>query len=109
MQFFYIKDDNGLVPLRSFIFREGQSRLVRIPTFGGDVLQRTRPDPDTFTMDATGTGQMLGQFRVVDTNYTVYECFATNVNGGSGGMTLSGVVTSRWQLEAPKTDPKESK
>jgi hypothetical protein len=99
MQFFYITDDNGIVPLRSFVFRQGQSRLIRIPTLGGDVFQRTRPEPDTFTMDATGTRQLLGPFRVVDSSRTVYECIGTNVNGGTGGTTISGIVTGRWQLE----------
>ena len=99
MQFFYITDDNCILPIRSFVFRQGQSRLIRIPTLGGDVFQRTRPEPDTFTMDATGTRQLLGPFRVFDSSHTVYECIGINMNGGTGGTTISGIVTNQWQLD----------
>lgn len=104
MQFFYVRDGNELVLLRSFSFQQGQSRLIRIPTLSGDVFQRTRPEPDTFMMDATGTGQLLGPFRVVDASRMVYECIGINMNGGTGGMTISGIVTNRWQLEVPNAD-----
>ena len=104
MRYFYVRDENGLVLLRSFVFREGQARMIRTPTFGGDVFHRGRPEPDTFTMDATGLGQQVGAFRVVDENLTVYECIGTNVSGGNAGMTVSGFVTARWQIEDANRD-----
>lgn len=105
MRFFYVKDENGLAPVRSFVFRQGQAPIIiRTPGIGGDVFHRGRPDPDTFTMDVTGLGQQVGAFKVVDENLTVYECFGTNVSGDNGGMMVSGFVTARWQIEDANRD-----
>ena len=57
MNYFYVKDDNSLVPLVSFQFTEGQSQVVRIPTFDGPVYSRSRKGPDSFSMVA-----LFGQF-----------------------------------------------
>lgn len=99
MRYFYVRDENALVLLGSFVFRQGQAPVIRTPTFGGDVFHRGRPEPDTFTMDATGLGQQVGAFRIVDENFTVYECIGTNVSGGNGGLAVSGIVNARWQIE----------
>jgi hypothetical protein len=99
MNFFLVADSDRLVLLRSFDFREGGTTLVRIPTFGGDVFGRSRPEPDTFTMDATGLGQQVGAFTVVDGNCVVYECIGTTVSGANGQIQVSGFVTGRWQVE----------
>ena len=55
-------------------------------------------------MDATGLGQHVGAFRVLDEDFTVYECIGANVSGGNGGMAVSGFVTSRWQIEDANRD-----
>jgi hypothetical protein len=104
MRYFYVRDENNLAVVRSFVFRQGQASLIRTPTFGGDVFHRGRPEPDTFTMDATGLGQQVGAFKVVDEDFTVYECIGTNVSGGNGGMAVSGFVTARWQIEDANRD-----
>jgi hypothetical protein len=104
MRYFYVRDENNLSVVRSFVFQQGQASHVRTPALGGDVFHRGRPEPDTFTMDATGLGQQVGAFRVVDENFTVYECIGTNVNGGNRGMAVSGIVSARWQIEVANRD-----
>jgi hypothetical protein len=104
MRYFHVRDENSLAVVRSFAFWQGQAPLIQTPTFGGDVFHRGRPEPDTFTMDATGLGQLGGAFRVVDEDFTVYECIGTNVSGGNGGMAVSGLVTARWHIEDANRD-----
>ena len=99
MRYFYVTDGNKLIPLNSFEFREGHTPTIRTPTFGSDIYGNGRKQPDTFSMDATGLGQQVGAFKVVDDNCFVYECIGANTTGSSGRMTVAGFVTVRWQIE----------
>lgn len=99
MRYFYVRHDNKLAVVRSFVFQQGQTPLVRTPTLGDNIFHRSDPALDTFTMDATGLGQQVGEFKVVAADFTVYECIGTNVNGGNGGMVVSGFVAARWPIK----------
>jgi hypothetical protein len=99
MNYFFITDDEVLIPLSSFAFTEGQSRVVSIPVFGGAVYGRTRKEADTFRMVAASILPQAGGFRVVDENCTVYECMGANVSVTNGRLVVSGIVHSRWDVE----------
>lgn len=101
MRHFYVRDENNLAILHSFVFQQGQAPLIRTPTFGGYVFQQGRPSPDTFTIHDSSIRIVAGtQFTVVDNDLTVYECICTTVSNTSGQIQISGIVSNRWPIQA---------
>ena len=98
-RFFFINDDNNLIPLTSFEIHEGTTPTTRIATLSGDVFNRSRKQPDTFVMDATELSQRLGRFHVIDENCFVYECVGTKLSILPGRTGISGEIIARWQVE----------
>jgi hypothetical protein len=99
MTYFYVTNEGQLVRLASFALTEGQSCVVRIPVIGGSIYQRTRKEPDTFVMVASGLLPQVAQFRVVDENAVVYGCVGNNTIIRDGSLVVSGIVYDRWEAE----------
>jgi hypothetical protein len=98
MRYFFVRE-NSVVSVRSFVFSQGQTPIIRTPTLGGDVFRRGRPElSDEFFLGGIPLERPRQGSRVVDQMANAHQrCpISTSATGRSVSVPFEGRL-----LQAP--------